>query len=113
MAFINATARTVFYAGDYDPEVPYLDFISRGSSPLGEALYTGAMSFSAFRSRVMVVNGDLDGAAWADKDVVSRTKAGFPSASEYQWIHVPSFGHDINSHRAAPWAFCEVLEKLK
>ena len=109
----NASARTIFYAGDYDPEIPTLDYSSRGTSPLGEASFTGAMSFSAFRGRVMVVTGDLDGAAWADRDVVARTKARFGSARSFDWIRVPDTGHDVDFHRAAPQAFREVYERLK
>ncbi|KAL8708943.1 MAG: hypothetical protein Q9220_006275 [cf. Caloplaca sp. 1 TL-2023] len=113
IASTNASARIVFYAGDYDSEIPKLDFISRGSSPLGEQSYTGVLSFRAYKGRVMIVTGDLDGAAWADKDVIRRTQGRFPSASRFEWVHVPNTGHDVNFHRAAPKAFEEVFEKLE
>ena len=113
IASTNTTARTVFYAGDYDPEFPKFDFISRGASYLGEASYTGVMSFPGYRSRVIVVTGDLDGFAWADKDVIDRTHARFPSVSWFEWVRVPNSGHDINFHRAAPQAFRKVYEALE
>ncbi|KAI4232319.1 MAG: hypothetical protein L6R40_007419 [Gallowayella cf. fulva] len=97
IAGTKATARRLLYAGNFDPTLPGLDFISRGSSPLGEASYTGVLSFSAYRGPVIVLTGDLDGAAWVDRDVMNRTRARFPSASNFDWIRVPDTGHDVNS----------------
>ncbi|KAL8828042.1 MAG: hypothetical protein Q9170_006770 [Blastenia crenularia] len=113
IASTNASARTIFYASDYDPALPALDFGSRGSSPLGEASYTGALSFPAFRGGVMVLTGNLDYFAWLDKDVVRRTRARFPSARSFEWVYAPNVGHDVNFHRAAPKAYREVYERLK
>lgn len=112
IASTNASFRRVFYAGDYDPIYPYLDHRSRGSSPLGEQSYTGVMSFSAFRGKVMIVTGDLDSAAWADGDVIRRSRSRFPSASKFHWVHARRSGHDVNYHRSAQQTYRNVFEKL-
>ena len=109
----NASGRSVLYAGDFDPQLPMLDFNSRGTSALGEASYTGMMSFPAYKGRVLVVTGDLDGGAWGDKDVIWRTSRRWPAVSRYEWIRVPRSGHDVNWHRAGPEMFVQVFEKLR
>ncbi|CAO1606133.1 hypothetical protein XANCAGTX0491_009633 [Xanthoria calcicola] len=108
-ASTNASARQSLYAGDYDPSFPEKDYVTRGSSPLGESSFTGVLSFDAFKGPVVVVTGDLDGAAWADRDAIARTKARFPAAARFEWVRVPQTGHDVNFHRAAPRAFARVF----
>lgn len=110
--FHERSARQFLYAGDYDPSFPEKDYVTRGSSPLGKSSFTGVLSFDAFRGPVVVVTGDLDGAAWTDKDAIARTKARFPSAARLEWVRVPQTGHDVNFHRAAPRAFANIFEIL-
>ena len=109
----NASGRSVFYAGDFDPQLPALDFASRGTCPLGEASYTGMMSFPAYTGRVMVVTGDLDEVAWGDQDVIWRTSRRWPAVSSFEWVRVPDSGHDVNWHRKGPDMFVEVFGKLR
>ena len=108
----NASFRSVFYSGKFNPSLPLLDYISRGTSPLGEASYTGVHEFSEFKGKVMIVTGDLDGAAWADGDVIERSKKRFPSAKEYRWIRAKDSGHDVNFHRSAYQTFGKVFVQL-
>ncbi|KAL8845784.1 MAG: hypothetical protein Q9221_009082 [Calogaya cf. arnoldii] len=113
IASTNKSARALFYAGGYDPSFPDRDFESRGSSPLGEASYTGVLLFEAYKGRVLVLTGDLDGAILADGDAVARTKARFPAARSFDWVNVQDTGHDVNFHRKAPGAYREVFELLR
>ena len=109
----NESARDLLYAGDFDTAIVRQDFLSRGSSPLGENTFTGMMSFPAYKGPVLVVTGDLDGAAWADRDVIWRTTRRFPSASKFEWLKVPNTGHSLNWHRSAPQTFKQVHQRLR
>ena len=110
----NPQARTAFYSGDYDPQIVTLDYDSRGSVPLGENTWSfGMMSFPRFTGQVLVATGDLDDAAWGDRDVVWRTGKRFPAATNFNWIHVPDCGHSVDWHRGAPQMFEDVHDRLR
>ena len=108
----NASYRTVGYSGSYDPSYPIFDNLSRGTFPLGEISYIGVTSFPAFEGRVIVATGDLDGFAWADRDVVEDCRAAFPSASSFEWIHALEAGHLVNYHRSAPGTYRKIFQAL-
>ncbi|KAI4108120.1 MAG: hypothetical protein LQ339_002392 [Xanthoria mediterranea] len=81
--------------------------------PLGEATYTGVLSFPAFRGKVIVATGELDSFAHADLDVIARTRGRFPSASSFGWVKGTQSGHLVNYHRSAHQTYQKVFALLR
>ncbi|KAL8993562.1 MAG: hypothetical protein Q9169_006258 [Polycauliona sp. 2 TL-2023] len=109
----NATARNPFYAGDYDPSYPLLDYNTQSTFPLGEATYSGVTSFAAFKGRVIVANGELDFYPHYDPDVVERTRGRFPAAKSYDWVEGDEAGHCFNYHRSARGTYQKIFAVLE
>ncbi|KAI4224447.1 MAG: hypothetical protein L6R36_004645 [Xanthoria steineri] len=108
----NASQRQIGYSGRYDHSYPFLDYLTQSTFPLGEATYTGVLSFSAFRGKVIVATGDLDSFAHADLDVIARTRGRFPSASSFDWVNGTQSGHLVNYHRSAHQTYGKVFALL-
>ncbi|KAL8812468.1 MAG: hypothetical protein Q9200_000997 [Gallowayella weberi] len=108
----NASQRSIGYAGKYDPFYPLLDARTQSTFPLGEATYTGLLSFPAFKGKVIVATGDLDRFARADLDVIPRTRARFPSASRFEWVNATESGHLVNYHYSARQTYQKVFALL-
>ncbi|KAL8798380.1 MAG: hypothetical protein Q9182_006702 [Xanthomendoza sp. 2 TL-2023] len=112
IASTNASYRSIGYAGRYDPSYPLRDAQTQSTFPLGEASYTGLMSFPAFKGKVIVATGDLDSFARADLDVIARTRARFPSASRFEWVNGTESGHLVNYHYSARQTYQKVFALL-
>ncbi|CAO1604707.1 hypothetical protein XANCAGTX0491_008249 [Xanthoria calcicola] len=108
----NASQRKIGYSGRYDCSYPFLDYLTQSTFPLGEATYTGVLSFSAFRGKVIVATGELDSFAHADLDVIARTRGRFPSASRIDWVNGRQSGHLVNYHRSAHQTYQKVFALL-
>ncbi|KAL8867543.1 MAG: hypothetical protein Q9174_005598 [Haloplaca sp. 1 TL-2023] len=113
LASNNASSRAVGYRGNYDPLYPLLDYETQTPLPLGEASYTGLLSFPAFEGQVIVATGELDQFAWADPDVVERIRRRFPSASSYDWVNGTQSGHLVNYHESAHETYEKVFALLE
>ncbi|KAL8679426.1 MAG: hypothetical protein Q9186_004303 [Xanthomendoza sp. 1 TL-2023] len=112
IASTNTSFRSIGYAGRYDPSYPLLDARTQSTFPLGEATYTGAMSFSAFKGKVIVATGDLDAGARADGDVIARSRGRFPNASGFHWVNATESGHVANYHFSARQTYQKVFALL-
>lgn len=113
IASTNATSKTNSYRGVYDPSYPLLDYLTQSTLPLGEASYTGLLSFPAFKGPVIIATGELDQFAFADGDVIQRTRRRFPSASSYNWVNATESGHLVNYHKSAHQTYQKVFKLLK
>lgn len=113
IASTNASQRSIGYAGKYDPAYPLLDALTQSTFPLGEATYTGAMAFPAFKGRVIVATGALDQFAHADGDLVSRTRGRFPGAKSFAWVDAVESGHLVNYHFSARGTYRKVFALLR
>ncbi|KAL8669745.1 MAG: hypothetical protein Q9168_005673 [Polycauliona sp. 1 TL-2023] len=113
IASTNATSRNAFYAGNYDPSYPLLDYKTQSTFPLGEATYTGFTAFEAFKGRVVVVNGALDFYPHYDPGVVERSRGRFPAAKSFDWVEGEGAGHCLDYHRSARGTYERVFEVLE
>lgn len=108
----NTSQRAIGYSGEYDPSYPYLDYLTQSTFPLGEASYTGVLSFNAFQGKVIVATGEFDQIAHADPDVIERTRGRFPSASSFAWVNATRSGHLVNYHFSARETYEKVFALL-
>lgn len=113
IASTNLSSRSIGYRGAFDPTYPHLDAVTESTFPLGEATYTGAMSFPAFKGRVIVATGALDQFAHADRDLVQRTKGRFPGVSSFAWIDAKRSGHLVNYHLSAEQTYRKIFALLR
>ena len=110
----NVPVRTsYFYAGNFDPALPQIDFDTHDTFAVGEGLSPGFETrVTAFTGPVLVVTGDLDilfcpeGAA-ACPETLERTRGLFPLAN-FSIMMPRDVGHNLTLHRSAPEVINEV-----
>ena len=109
-----------FYAGDFDPSVPPLDY--RGADTVGVAeilsLPVGLNPAPEYKGHVFAVTGDKDVLVCNSDfgqcdDILNTTGSLFPVAESYQYHAVPETGHDLSLHHSAPDTVALVHEWLR
>ncbi|KAL8672287.1 MAG: hypothetical protein Q9168_003230 [Polycauliona sp. 1 TL-2023] len=112
IASTSLNSRAIGYEGKYDPSYPPLDYMTQSTLPLGETSYTGLLSFPAFKGRIVIATGEFDYFAFADPDVIERTRGRFPFARSYHWVNGTQSGHLVNYHKSAHRTYQKVFTLL-
>ena len=109
-----------YYEGHYAPAIPHLNFLTAGSSPLGEGFNLEPPTQPALKGKLLVVTGEKDPAicgftpveqcVYNDTRVVGVNRS-FSDNSGFDF-YMPPTGHDLNWHYSAPRTYEIVVEKL-
>jgi pimeloyl-ACP methyl ester carboxylesterase len=106
-----AIREELFYAGNYNPVIPVLDFAVQDTTTVGEIANLELINATKYTGDVFVLTGAQDaifcraGCGAGDNNVLARAAAYVPLAKSYEYYEVPATGHDINLHYSAPVAF--------
>ena len=106
------------YAGNYDPSIPPLDFATRGTTTVGEAIGLGTVPVPNYRGPVFVATGDLDGPFCGTdpnvscEHIIQATAGNFPGASQFRYFMPSNTGHALPFHRSAHQSFEAVTDWL-
>jgi pimeloyl-ACP methyl ester carboxylesterase len=99
------------YAGDYDPEMPLLDFATKGTIAVGEVLGPGAVPAPNYHGPVFILTGDKDKPFCGTnltapcEPIIKATTSGFPNARNFGYFMPKNTGHCLNFHRSANQSF--------
>jgi pimeloyl-ACP methyl ester carboxylesterase len=98
-----------YYAGNYDPSVPSVDFQRQDTVTVGELLTTGFgfIPATGFTRPTLVLAGEKDALFCAVTgtpcdQVLSSTTSMYPDVKHYEYYVVPNTGHDFGLHLSAP-----------
>jgi pimeloyl-ACP methyl ester carboxylesterase len=113
------SGRTVLcYAGGFDPTIPPMDYATRATLTVGEALGLSSMQVPNYKGAVFVLTGDKDRPYCGTDPKIScetfikTTAAQFPQASTFGFFIPPNTGHCLNFHYTAPRSFAAVAKWL-
>jgi len=106
-----------FYAGQFDPALPLVDFEVHDTFAVGEGLSPGFETrVTDFAGPVLVVTGELDilycpGGAAECPATLAKTRDLFPRA-EFSVMMPPKTGHSLTLHLSAPKMIRDVHDWL-
>lgn len=106
------------YAGGFDPSIPPLDFSTKGTSAIGEALGPGNVLVPNYQGPVFILTGDKDQPFCGSdpnascEPLIKATASEFPQASTFGYFIPPNTGHGLNFHNMATDSFAAVTKWL-
>jgi pimeloyl-ACP methyl ester carboxylesterase len=116
---IDESGRTaVCYAGNYDPNIPPLDFATEGTFAIGEILEIQTVPVPNYPGPVFILTGDMDKFYCGAEPnapceaIIKTTASEFPSASKFGYFMPKNTGHSLNFHRSAHRSFKAVTDWL-
>jgi pimeloyl-ACP methyl ester carboxylesterase len=110
--------RTFFYAGCYDPTIPPLDFLTKGTFAIGEPLFSDIVPVPDYEGPVFILTGAKDKSlCGADPSIpceriIQASASEFPKARSFGYFMPPDTGHCLNFHCGAQASFEAVTNWL-
>jgi pimeloyl-ACP methyl ester carboxylesterase len=106
------------YAGDYDPDIPLLDFATKGTIAVGEVLAPGAVPAPNYHGPVFILTGDKDkpfcgtDSTAPCEPIIKASASDFPNARNFGYFMPKNTGHCLNFHHSANQSFEAVTDWL-